>query len=63
MTHSITAFDRKHLAPDLTKFRASQAKRRENRRIALIVILAILVIAFNHFVLPGVLHSVNPDLF
>jgi len=63
MTHSITAFDRKYLAPDLTKFRAGQARRRENRRIAIIAILAIAAIAFHYFVLPGLLHAVNPELF
>ena len=63
MTHSITAFDRKHLAPDMSKFLAGQQKRRENRRIALIVLAAIVLIAFHYFVLPGLLHAVNPELF
>lgn len=63
MTHSITAFDRKYLAPDMSKFLAGQQKRRENCRIALIVILAVLAIAFHHFVLPGLLHVVSPELF
>lgn len=63
MTPSITAFDRKHLAPDLSKFRAAQSVRRQNRQIAGLVLAIIALAAFHFLALPAILHAVNPVLF
>lgn len=59
MNHSITAFDRKYLAPDLTKLRVAE----ENRRLAYLVLATIALTVFHYFVLPEMLHSINPALF
>lgn len=63
MTHSITAFDRKYLAPDLSKLREAQAMRRENRRIVYLAVAIIALVAFHYVALPAILHAVNPVLF
>lgn len=63
MTHSITAFDRKYLAPDLSKLHAAEAKRKQNRRIAYIVLGTIALTVFHYFILPEMLHSIAPDIF